>query len=185
MAWWGRKPDVRKFGDSVAGSGKSHCKTCCRKPECLEGRMLREARASGWGSEESTAAFERLGFWLSKRWVFGGLHKVSLDIIVLSELGFLLLWETPWWQQLLQRKTFKQDWLTAPRFSPYCHDKEYGGMRADMVLEKDLRVLHLDLQAAGRDSESLGLAWASETSKCSPSNTSSNKVTPTPQDHTS
>ena len=53
---------------------------------------------------------------------------------------------------------FKQDWLTAPRFSPYCHDKEYGGMRADMVLEKDLRVLHLDLQAAGRDSESLGLA---------------------------
>ena len=31
-------------------------------------------------------------------------------------------------------------------------------MQADMVLEKDLRVLHLDLQAAGRDSESLGLA---------------------------
>ena len=31
----------------------------------------------------------------------------------------------------------------------YCHGGKHGGMQADMVLEKDLRVLHLDLQAAG------------------------------------
>ena len=31
-------------------------------------------------------------------------------------------------------------------------------MQSDMVLEKELRVLHLDLQAAGRENEPLGLA---------------------------
>jgi hypothetical protein len=31
-------------------------------------------------------------------------------------------------------------------------------MQVDMMLEKELRVLHLDLQAAGRDSESLDRA---------------------------
>jgi hypothetical protein len=30
----------------------------------------------------------------------------------------------------------------------YHHGKKHGSMQADVVLEKDLRVLHLDLQAA-------------------------------------
>ena len=35
----------------------------------------------------------------------------------------------------------------------------HGGMQVDMVLEKELRVLHLDLQAAGRRlCATLGLA---------------------------
>jgi hypothetical protein len=33
----------------------------------------------------------------------------------------------------------------------YCHDREHGGVQADMVLEKELRVLYLDTQAIGRD----------------------------------
>ena len=36
----------------------------------------------------------------------------------------------------------------------HCH----GGTQADMVLEEYLTIVHLDLQAAGRDSEPLGLA---------------------------
>ena len=39
------------------------------------------------------------------------------------------------------------------------HGKVYCDTQADMVLEKELRVLHLDLQVT------LGLAWALETSK--------------------
>jgi hypothetical protein len=38
-----------------------------------------------------------------------------------------------------------------------------------MVLEKKMRVLHLDLQAAA--GETLGLPWALETSKFMPSDT--------------
>ena len=33
----------------------------------------------------------------------------------------------------------------------YCHGRKHGGVQADMVLEKELRVLHLDLKAAGGD----------------------------------
>jgi hypothetical protein len=40
----------------------------------------------------------------------------------------------------------------------YRHGRKHGSMQADMVLE---RVLHLDLQAAGSDSEPLDLAWVS------------------------
>lgn len=36
-------------------------------------------------------------------------------------------------------------------------------MEADAVLERELGVLHLDPQAAGKESKALGLAWASET----------------------
>lgn len=36
--------------------------------------------------------------------------------------------------------------------------EEHDGMQVDMVLEKDPRVLYLDLEAAGRASETLGLA---------------------------
>jgi hypothetical protein len=31
----------------------------------------------------------------------------------------------------------------------YHHGRKHGSMQADMVLEKELRVLHLDLQAGG------------------------------------
>ena len=34
---------------------------------------------------------------------------------------------------------------------PYHHDGEHGSIQEDMVLEKELRVLHLDLQAADGD----------------------------------
>ena len=40
----------------------------------------------------------------------------------------------------------------------YHHGRKHGSVQADMVLEKELRVLHLDLQAAGTKSEPLGLA---------------------------
>jgi hypothetical protein len=35
----------------------------------------------------------------------------------------------------------------------YHHGGEHGCMQADMVQKKELRVLHLDPQAAGRDGE--------------------------------
>ena len=51
----------------------------------------------------------------------------------------------------------------------------------DMVLEKELRFLHLDWQASGRKNTILGLAWSSETSKLIPSDIlTPNKATPTP-----
>jgi hypothetical protein len=31
----------------------------------------------------------------------------------------------------------------------YCHGRKHGSLQADMVLEKELRVLHLDPQATG------------------------------------
>jgi hypothetical protein len=34
----------------------------------------------------------------------------------------------------------------------------HGSVRANMVLEKELKVLHLDTRAAGEDCETLGLA---------------------------
>ena len=41
----------------------------------------------------------------------------------------------------------------------HCHHRgKDGGMQADMVLEKELRVLHPDLQTAGRETVTLGLA---------------------------
>ena len=40
----------------------------------------------------------------------------------------------------------------------YRHGGNHGTMQADMLLEKELRVLHLDRQAAGRESKPLGLA---------------------------
>ena len=38
----------------------------------------------------------------------------------------------------------------------YHHDRKHGNMQADMLVEKEGRVLHLDWQAAGR--VTLGLA---------------------------
>ena len=40
-----------------------------------------------------------------------------------------------------------------------CHGRKHGGRQAGMVLEKELRVLHLDPQAAGSElSTTLGIA---------------------------
>ena len=43
-------------------------------------------------------------------------------------------------------------------FVHYHYGRKHGIMQADMVLERYLRFLHLDLQAVGRESEPLGLA---------------------------
>ena len=37
-------------------------------------------------------------------------------------------------------------------------DRKHCSVQPGMVLEKELRVLHLDLKAAGRDIETLGIA---------------------------
>jgi hypothetical protein len=49
----------------------------------------------------------------------------------------------------------------------YQHLWKHDDTQVDLVLEKELRVQHLDLQAVRRESQ----AWASETSKCIPSDT--------------
>jgi hypothetical protein len=33
----------------------------------------------------------------------------------------------------------------------YCYGGKHGGMQADMVLEKELRVIHLDLKVIGKE----------------------------------
>lgn len=33
----------------------------------------------------------------------------------------------------------------------YCHRRKHGGMEADMLLEKELKVLHMNPQAPGRE----------------------------------
>jgi hypothetical protein len=33
----------------------------------------------------------------------------------------------------------------------HCHGREHSSTQADMVLEKELRILHLDLQATGKE----------------------------------
>lgn len=53
-------------------------------------------------------------------------------------------------------------------------------MQADLVLEKVLRVLHMDLQAVGIECETLGMASASESSKPTPSDTLLLKAISTP-----
>ena len=45
------------------------------------------------------------------------------------------------------------------------HGRKHGGIQADVMLKKELIVLHLDQQTARRDSEPLSLAGALETSK--------------------
>ena len=67
----------------------------------------------------------------------------------------------------------------------YHHGRKHGSMQADTVLEKELKILHLDPQAAGRECNT-GQAWASETSEpthlvtqfLQQSHTYSNKATP-------
>ena len=53
---------------------------------------------------------------------------------------------------ILIKETFNLGWLYSFReLVHYCHGKKQVSMQADSVLEKELRVLHLDLQAAGGD----------------------------------
>ena len=68
-------------------------------------------------------------------------------------------------------------------FIHYHHGRNHGNRQEDMVQEV-LRVLHSDPHAEGREKEPLGLAWASENLKPTPSDTfpskrlfHSNKVT--------
>jgi hypothetical protein len=50
----------------------------------------------------------------------------------------------------LIKETFNWDWLTVQDFSPlFSWQKAFGVMKADMVLKRELKVLHLDLQVAG------------------------------------
>ena len=44
------------------------------------------------------------------------------------------------------------------RFINYHHGGKYSGMQTDMVLRKEQKVLYLDQEAVGRESESPGLA---------------------------
>jgi hypothetical protein len=60
----------------------------------------------------------------------------------------------------------------------YLRGEKYDILQADMALEKELRVLHLDPQVTERE-----LNWASETSK--PTLTVTHFSTPTPKGHTS
>jgi hypothetical protein len=42
-------------------------------------------------------------------------------------------------------------WLTVSGLVHYYHNRKHGSLQADMVLEKELRVMHLDLKATRRD----------------------------------
>lgn len=53
----------------------------------------------------------------------------------------------------------------------YRHGGTQGDTQVDMVLEKELRGLHLNLPAVGRDNAIPGLTGASETSKVTPKDT--------------
>jgi hypothetical protein len=73
---------------------------------------------------------------------------ISPTVLVLVGI-FYWCEETPWLQQLLQRKTFNWVWLIVN----YNYGRKHGGMWADMVLERELRVLHLYWQTAGTASD--------------------------------
>jgi hypothetical protein len=60
----------------------------------------------------------------------------------LSVLGIYCWEQTPW---LLYRKTFHRD---SRSLDHYHHSRKHGGVQADMVQERELRVLHLDPQGA-------------------------------------
>jgi hypothetical protein len=45
-------------------------------------------------------------------------------------------------------KTFNWGWLPVSESNPYHHGGKHGSIQADMVLVKEQRVLHLELQAA-------------------------------------
>ena len=51
---------------------------------------------------------------------------------------------------LIKKKASNWDWLLVQRLSPLSLWQKPFSMQADMVLEKELRVLHLDLQVSGR-----------------------------------
>lgn len=51
----------------------------------------------------------------------------------------------------------------------YHQDRQHGSLKVYMVLEKELSALHLDPQASRREWKTLGMTWASEISKPTPS----------------
>lgn len=64
-------------------------------------------------------------------------------------LGFYRCEESPGWRQLTKENT-KCSLVYSFRGLGHCHHEgRHGGMQADMELEKDMRVLHFDLQASG------------------------------------
>jgi hypothetical protein len=67
-------------------------------------------------------------------------------------LGFSGCDETPGPRQLLWKRTFHWDWLTVQRFSPLLSWRE-AWRQADIMLEKEPEVLHLDWQASDSDAE--------------------------------
>jgi hypothetical protein len=58
--------------------------------------------------------------------------------------------ETPLPWQLLYRKTFNWVRLQFQRLSPLLYGRKHGSQKADMVLEKEPRILHLGQQARER-----------------------------------
>lgn len=51
-----------------------------------------------------------------------------------------------------KRKVFSRGWLTVFRASAhYLHGRERSSRQADVILEKQLRVLHTDPEAAGKE----------------------------------
>jgi hypothetical protein len=53
---------------------------------------------------------------------------------------------------MLRKKNIYLRLMYGFRGSVHCHHgREHGNIQADMVLEKTLRILHLDLQATGRE----------------------------------
>ena len=95
-----------------------------------------------------------------------------------SVVGHLLFFffceETPWPQKLLRWKHFIGADSQFRGLDHYHHCGKYEDMKADMVLEKQLKVPHLDQQAAGKERDIWSLKaqpwWC----------TSCNKTTPTP-----
>ena len=70
---------------------------------------------------------------------------------------------------LIKRERWIEACLPSQRLSPLSPWWRECGMQVNIVLEKKLRVLYSDLQAAGR--ETLELAWASKTLKPTPRDT--------------
>jgi hypothetical protein len=50
----------------------------------------------------------------------------------------------------LTRRTFNWGWLNFRGSADYQHGSKHGGMQADMVLEKELSVLYLNLKVTRR-----------------------------------
>jgi hypothetical protein len=75
-------------------------------------------------------------------------------------LGFYCFEQTPWLKQLLKGQQLIGSGLQVQRFSPLSSRQEHDSIQAGMVQE-ELRVLHLHLQASKRRLASRQLEWGS------------------------